>query len=290
MKQNNFKPEFIRPVPKYILTKIRRLDMHLCPEQKGPSRMYSYLTKIQKELVKITVAVKNRKKKRYCKQVAAHGVNSELCWVRDMEYLYFSFGYRVGWHAEGLTKYKAWYEDGNWHSANGKYYNAYSTTVNPEYAGRFPEYRYSAYEYFKGNCIIEYLRLYKRYPQTEYLLKLGLFKLHNSVTVLRRIDKDKAFCKWLISHKDEITSGYCYIASVMRAYKTGRTIKQVQAFAECKKRLQRDGHLNPLKELFGNDRARIRVLNGSFLIWRLRIQIRTPTWIISTPATISAWI
>mgnify|MGYP000906031453 CR=1 FL=1 len=73
-------PNFIKPIPKYILTKIQKLDRKLWPEQKG-LRMYSYLTSIRKELVKITVAIRNLYKKWYCKQVAAHGVRSNKCYV-----------------------------------------------------------------------------------------------------------------------------------------------------------------------------------------------------------------
>ena len=245
-------PDLTKPIPKYILAKIQRLDKKRCPEQKGAARMYSYLTKINGELVKITAAVRNHSRKWYCKQVAAHGVKSEKCYSKDMEYLYFGMGFRIGWHAEGLYKYRKWYEDGKWYEADCKYYNPDTATVNPEYVGKFPEYRYSAYQYFKGRCIIRYLKLYEQYPQTEYLLKLGLHKLHDSVTVLKRVAKDKKFCRWLIAHKDEITESPCYVGAVMQAYKSGKSIKQIQAFAECKKKLDKDNSLRPLKELFGN--------------------------------------
>jgi len=249
-------PECIKPIPKYIVTKIQRQDRRAWPEQKGQTRFYSYLTKIQKELVKITVAVKNHKERWYCKQVAVHGVKSDKCLVRDMEYVYFGYGYRVGWYAEGLYKYKKWYEDGIWYGVDCKYFNPFTVPVNLDYVERFPEYRYSAHQYFKGRCVIEYLRLYKQYPQTEYFLKLGLHKIHDSVTVLKRIAKDKQFCKWLIANKIEISAGYYYIETIMRAYKTGKPLKQVQAFAECKKKLNKDSNLQPLKELFGHDLER----------------------------------
>jgi len=265
------KPEFIkepfqvRPIPKYITAKIRRRDKENCPEQKGPCRFYSYLTAVRRDPVKITVAVKNYKKRWYIKQVAAHGVKSNMCLVKDMEYNYIGMGFRVGWYAEGAQKHKKWFEDGKWYDAKFKYYNPYTVTVNPEYIGRFPEYRYSAYKEFRGVCIINYLRLYEQYPQVEYLVKLGLHNIHDSVTVLKRIAKDKRFCKWLIAHKTEIASQDCYVGAIMQAYIRGKPIKQVQAFAECKKKLDRDNNLRPLKELFGKDRDQRSDLERFFL-------------------------
>ena len=245
------KHEHIKPIPKYILTKIRRLDMARCPEQKGAIRFYSYLTSIKGELIKITVAVRSRCKKWYCKQVAAHGVKSDKCCVKDMEYAYLGgMGFRVGWYAEGLQNYERWYENSKWYYAGGKYYNPWADTVNSEFVGKFPEYRYSAYQHYKGRCIIEYLKLYEQYPQTEYLLKLGLFNIHDSVMILKRIAKDKKFCKWLIQHRDEIALKYHYATTVLQAYKSGKSLAQMQAINECKKKLAKDNSLQPIRELF----------------------------------------
>ena len=103
--------------------------------------------------------------------------------------------------------------------------------------------------------MIEYLRIYEKYPQVEYLIKLGLFKIHDSVMVLKRVAKDKRFCRWLIARKDEIVADACYIGSIMQAYKTGKPIKQIQAVAAFRKRLEHDGNLRPIIELFGKDRG-----------------------------------
>ena len=89
--------KYIKPIPKHIEKKIRTLDKKECPEQKG-LRFYAYLTTIRKELVKITVAMRNEgKKTQLMKQVAIHGVYSDNCLVRDMEYCYLGiYAYRVG--------------------------------------------------------------------------------------------------------------------------------------------------------------------------------------------------
>ena len=108
---------YIRPIPKRIENRILSYDAKHSTN-KG-LRFYAYLTTIRKELVKITVAVRNKgKRTRLIKQVAIHGVYSDECLVRDIEYNYMG-GYRVGWFAEGI-KYPynipPFYNDGKWYA------------------------------------------------------------------------------------------------------------------------------------------------------------------------------
>lgn len=84
----------IKLIPKYIQKLIRKRDKKDSPKQDGSLRYYAYLTKNSGELVKVTVAVRNRRKQWYCKQVAVHGVHSDKCFVKDMVFHYLS-GYRV---------------------------------------------------------------------------------------------------------------------------------------------------------------------------------------------------
>ena len=91
---------YIRPIPKKIEKRILVYDAEHA-DNKG-LRFYAYLTTIRKELVKITVAVRNKgKRARLIKQVSIHGVYSDKCLVRDIEYNYMG-GYRVGWFEEGI--------------------------------------------------------------------------------------------------------------------------------------------------------------------------------------------
>ena len=159
----------IKPIPKYIEKRIRELDKMRCHKQTG-LRFYSYLTTINKELVKITVAIRNKgKKTQLIKQVAVHGVYSDICLVRDLEYCYLGiYAYRVGWYDEGI-KYRygrrPFYNDGKWYSADFKYYNPYAEVVNLNFALKlFP---YSAVDILKPVCPIVYLRTYMKYPQAE---------------------------------------------------------------------------------------------------------------------------
>ena len=240
----------IRPIPKQILAVIQQADEQNFPQPNGHVRFYSYLTTARRELIKVTVAVKHIRKKWFCKQVAIHGLYSSKCYVKDIEYCgYFGMGFRVGWYDEGLQPHRKWYECG-WCWAADKYYDPSCPTLNLQFVGTLPEFRYSAFEYYRGADILGYLRLYTAYPQIEYLMKFGLDDIAQNVTILKRCGKDKNFCKWLIKNRAEIAGNYHYIPVIMEAYKSGRPLADLQRYYEVKKSLQRTANYAAVKELF----------------------------------------
>lgn len=253
--------KYIKPIPKYIEKKIRALDKKVCTAQKG-LRFYAYLTTIRKELVKITVAMRHKgKKTQLMKQISVHGVYSDECLVRDLEYCYLGiYAYRVGWYDEGVTyryNQRPRYNDGRWYSAPFKYYDPWATVINPEYVSKFEQFRYSAVEIQKPLCPITYLRTYLQYPQVEYLVKLGLGKFIGSKMILRRIGKDKRFCKWLIANKTELRNKHFYIDVVLRSYRTGKPLDTLQAYREAKIKLANDSSLKTIRDMFeGSERER----------------------------------
>lgn len=97
------KIEKIKPIPKYILARIKKADKQNNATLPHRTRFYAYLTKNDGELVKVTVAVKYRYKKWLYKQVAVHGIHSDLCFVKDMVF-YNIWGYFVGWYEQGAQK------------------------------------------------------------------------------------------------------------------------------------------------------------------------------------------
>ena len=244
----------IKPIPKYIMDAIHKRDLKIEPWQTNFVRYYAYLTIWKKELIKVTVAVTNIKNKYWaCKQVAVHGIHSEYCFVRDMEYNYFGNGFRVGWYAEELQSQQKQFEDGKWHAAQTKYYDPYATLINRSVVGKFSEYKYSAYQLYNGRDIINYLRIYEQYPQTEYLLKLGLGAYTENRSLLKKIAKDKAFRKWIARKRQELALPYgnsYNFTTVMQAYKTGLPIKEVSHFLFRKRQFERDGSTTPIRELF----------------------------------------
>ncbi len=245
----------IKPIPVRIEKQIRKWDKTVCPQQSG-LRYYSYLTTIQKELVKITVAMRNKgKNPAYIKQVAIHGVYSDKCLVRDMAYNYLG-GYRVGWFYEGI-KYpngRPFYNDGIWYEADFKYYNPYSKVINPNFPLKLQEFKYSAIDILKPVYPIKYLRTYLKYPQTEYLIKLGLTQYVDSIMILSLIGKDKKFRKWLACNREKLNQnrGY-YVNVVIGAYNSGKSLEILQQCQEIEIKLLHDYSLKPIRKVFKNE-------------------------------------
>lgn len=247
------KIEKIKPIPKYIEKALRKKDKGCRPSQNGCLRFYSYLTKNDGELVKVTVAVKNRKNKWYAKQVAVHGVHSKLAFVRDIV-LHFMGNYSVGWYDMGLYKQEKWYEDGKWYPFEDKYFDPYAPIVNLDYLSKFPEYKYAAWELYKSVDIIKYLRQYEKYPQLEYLMKLGLdLKYVLSKQILVKVAKDKKFRKWLSSHRSELTHGWYYISTVLHAYSQNADIRETQQFENMKKNFVHETDYKPIRAMLNKD-------------------------------------
>ena len=194
----------IKPIPRYIAERIRNKDRY--GENCGRVRFYAYFSKIKGELVKITVACRNYEKQWFCKQVAVHGVNSDICLVRDMEYNFL--GYNVGWYDFGLSDYRKSFEDGKWYTAQDKYYNPAAEVVNRKYALKFEAYKYSAVDKYIYSDVIKYLRVYEQYPQAEYFIKIGLQHLATNKTLLKKAGKDKSFRKWLIRNAKLLRNDY----------------------------------------------------------------------------------
>ena len=249
------KMEKIKPIPKKIESAIHRLDLRNHPEQDQHFRFYAYMATNDKELVKITVAVKNYRKKWYCKQVIVHGVHSDKCFLKDIKFSNLG-GYAVGWYDLGIQKEERWYEDGQWGWQYDQYFNPWAPIVNIKYiVEHFPEYKYSAIEQYRKVDVLQYLRIYEQCPQAEYFVKMGLDYLATRKSVLRLAGKDKAFRKWLFTHRDELHNTYAQ--TVLEAYKTGKSIEETQKRLETKKIFLRDSYNKPLRELFkGKDLER----------------------------------
>lgn len=249
------KIEKIKPIPKYILKLIRKEEAQDTVTAHKHVRFYSYLTKNDGELVKVTVACKNNinSPRWRCKQVVIHGVHSNVCFVKDT-YQSLMHYFCVGWYEEGLQKEQKWYEDGEWGWQYDEYFNIRCILLNPEYALRFNEYKYSALDLYTYTDTFEYLRMYEEYPQAEMLVKFGLSAYATSKQLLRKIAKDKNFCKWLIKNRLEISSNDFYISTLLCAYKTGKPLLQIQQAERDKKQFCNRNNYSNIKELFHTDK------------------------------------
>jgi len=208
----------IKPIPKYILKMIQKEDNKLDKIYRPRLRFYSYLTKFNKELAIVTVAVRNYENNWYCKQVIVHGIDSDKCFLKDIMFNHIC-GYKVGWYAEGLQKKPRWYEDEEWGWNDDKYFNPSCKILNREYALKFKELKYSMADRYYYNDFMKYLRTFKKYPQAEYLMKLGLSLYATSKMILKKIAKDQEFRKWLIKNSEKIALKEYYIETILAAYK-----------------------------------------------------------------------
>lgn len=230
------KPEKIKPTPKYIQKLIYKEDLKRHPDQKGYLRFYAYLTRNDGELVKITVAVRNRYKKWHCKQVAMHGIHSDKSWVKDMIFHYIA-GYKVGWFYEGLSQVKNWYESKEWGWGEDKMFDPYAPIVNIQYLTKYPEYKYSAYELYKGVDIFRYLRVYEEHPGVEMLVKIGLEEYTHNSTIIKKCEQDKSFRKWLFKNSEALRIRRYYVQAVLFAYNRKMPLDEAQSRERIKKSL-----------------------------------------------------
>lgn len=239
--------KYIKPIPKYMIKLIQKNDKNNMCNYSGFTRYYAYLTKYNGILAQVTVACKNRGKKWFCKQVAVHIVNSEECLIKDIAFIILA-GYVTGWYEEGLTRYRKWWEDGQWGLVSSKYFDI-APVINPEFALRFPQYKYSAVDKFGRYNIIKYLQRYEKYPQTEMLVKFGCPKYAVSKQILQKIGRDINFRKWFASNRKELSKQCYYINTVLTAYRTGKSLKDTQLFLEHKKSFDSDKDCKPIREL-----------------------------------------
>lgn len=246
---------YIKPIPKNILKLIQRFDAADMLNLNGYTRYYAYLTKMHGELAKVTVACKNRGKKWFCKQVVVHGVHSDYCLAKDIDCLMIA-GYVTGWYDEGLTRYRKWWETGKWEQCKDKYFQI-APVLNPEYALKFNEYKYSAIDGFRRWEVLRYLQLYEQYPQAEMLVKFGILDLALSKQILRKVGMDKRFRKWLANNRAKLSVKTYYVETVLQAYKTGKPLSEMQSYLKRKKSFVCNKDYKPIRELFkGKDLER----------------------------------
>ena len=233
----------IKPIPKNILNKIKKLDLQEYPKPNGNTRFYKYFTQYKKELCEVVVAVRNHYKNWYCKQVVVHGINTDKVYLQDIG-LTMGF-YKVGWYREGISKYPHW-TDYDWGYNDAKYFRINAPIINKEYIFKLKKYKYSALELYKYTDILNYLKFYEKYPKCELLVKAGMSNLATSIQILRLCEKDKNFCKWLYKNKDKASSGY-YISSIINAYKQNKNIEEVYNFEKFKKYFAKENNFQNLK-------------------------------------------
>ena len=244
----NMKIKKIKAIPKYILKKIEKLDNTYKHTPAGKVRFYKYFTKFYGDLALVTIACKHYLKKLYCKQVIIHFVYSKYCFLKDIV-LCYGGNYSVGWFEQGLQKYPKWLEATDWDWYYDKYFHISADIVNLDYVLTLPQYRYSAVNLYKYPNVLQYLRLYEQFPHAELLVKFGMAAYATSKQILRKTATNKAFCKWLITHRENLQYRLYYIPTILQAYKTGKSLQSIQNFLYFKKTFLKSIVYNDLKPL-----------------------------------------
>ena len=247
----------IKPIPKAMLGKIKKLDRQHNPAKSNRRRFYKYFTRFNRELCEVTVAVRDYKNKWYCKQVVVHELHGEKMFGQDIGYTYCG-GYCVGWFREGIDKIESW-KDYDWGWMEDNHFNIEAPFVNKEFVLRMPQFKYSAVDLYNRDNVLEYLRLYEQYPATEYLVKCGLAVLATSKIILKKCAKDKKFCKWLYNHRFEIGVNNFYTTSIVRAYNENRSIEEAYQFDTFVKSFQH-GHWDRVKKIFKDKEEQYKFL------------------------------
>ncbi len=239
------KIEKIKPIPKYIAKKIIAIDKKrdLTYNQK---RFYAYFTKNDGELVKITVAARRYQGQIHLKQVAVHGIESNVCFAKDIVCHYIA-GFSVGWYDMGLTKHPTWYEDGVWYEYTPeKAFDPYAILINVDYITTLPEFKYSAVELYAYENTLKYLRTYRQYPEVEFLTKLGLSRIALSKQILKLARESKPFRKWLGKNRLMLKFEPYDIKVIIDAFKTKKDIRALQQLHNKRKDFN---HASSLKNL-----------------------------------------
>lgn len=239
----------IRKIPEYMIKLIKEKDK--TATQDGNVRFYKYFTKYNKELCEVTVAVRNYRKKWFCKQVIVHGIHSDKCYLQDIMRV-MSY-YKVGWYREGISRTSKW-QDYDWGWQYDRYFNMTEPPViNKEFILTLPEYKYSAIDKYDYWDTLKYLRLYEKYPQAELLVKAGLSNLATSKQILQKCAKDKSFCKWIYKNKDNLRYKGYYVSSIVRAYNKNKTVKEIYDYDRFNLEFSREGNFTRLKQMLRKD-------------------------------------
>ena len=152
-----------------------------------------------------------------------------------------------------MQKSERWYESTDWGCSDDKYFDPFAPIVNREYLDKFPEYKYSAVNLYRGVDILKYLRYYKQYPQIEYLMKAGLSDYAFSTQILKEIGKNRRFCKWLMKNRAEIMQNNYYVDVILRAFRTNKPVADLQAYKKYRMQLSKEAELKELRTFFKND-------------------------------------
>lgn len=214
--------EHLKPIPEYIKRIIDRRDEQYMVYSNS-TRYYAYLTTVDDDLVKVTVAVKmNDIRERLYKQVTVHCLHDQNAYAKDIARGYIC-GYVTGWSYEGLNKRFHFFEDREWGYDPKGGFDLFACIVNMGYLRR-TRYKYSGAIEYGGYDVLAYLRAWEQYPKVELLAKIGLARLAFRKSILKKAMKDKNFLRWIVAHTDDIKQSNGNANNILFAYNHGMSV------------------------------------------------------------------
>ena len=221
-------PKFSRQKPQATLAEIfsgrayctdlvwaRRWLMH--------TKFYNFLTLCGDDVEVRTVAVRSdRHGEIRVKEVIRASVGAPGIQARDIAYRNMS-GYVVDWSPEGISRNCEWNDtwEGIWcqedYSRRGMW-RLDCAVINPEILAGHARWKYNAWQPACGD-ILGYLKLYAEHPKIEMLVKMGFPRFAAMPGLVRQLERDKEFLRWLSKNAAEIKAGKYAADAVRKAYR-----------------------------------------------------------------------
>ena len=196
------------------------------------NRFYTWLVQVGQDVQIRHVCVKCKKgtSKRVVKEVARFSVDDQEMHIKDLVFYHGRGGYSVDWRPEGLDDYYRPYDyAGRWESEDYRptgLWHINAVVVNPHVIQRIKRFRYCNWWSQCGD-IVNYLKTYDQHPGLEILSKMGLSGWCLKPSIYMKCEQDKAFAKFLFRNVEEIRGCHYTIPLVLKAYKTGRLMRDL---------------------------------------------------------------
>lgn len=256
-------------IPDEIISKIMDIEAERGEYEINRTRWYSYYEYTDGELSIASVVVKNSRKSIidlptiYLKKVAVVTLSGKT-YMRDLFCNYYS-GYQVFWGNQTYHSQNPGgmvindYESAIWVNMKGDFHCYENDVLNPEFLDD-TEFKYCAYD---GTVdVLEYLRAYNANPKIELLAKVCTCRYAVKKRLVKSVEKDKAFARFLALNRDELRWRNFSVEVIVSAYKHKTTFDYEHKLEQTKKHFRYGGAtekriISLLKSLSDKDSRRL---------------------------------
>lgn len=238
------RPEFLKVRAHATLAEVfaglMETDLYAARHWMRRTRFYNYLTVAGKDVGVRTVAVKcDRAGGQMVKEVLRARVGSAAMYGRDLAYRNMS-GYVVDWSPEGCGRRcgrNLGYE-GQWgglvYSRRGAW-RIDCPVVNPEALALSERFKWCAWRPECGD-VLGYLKLYAEHPRIEMLVKIGLPEFAAMPGLVRQLEGDRGFLRYVSKSAGAIKEGRFGADVVRKAFRLGVDFSRAAAMIAARRR------------------------------------------------------